>query len=46
MDPLSGDRLFPDVEHYCALGDHRTATQCDFMIARAADVALAMAESK
>jgi hypothetical protein len=30
MDPLSGDGLFADVEHYCALGDHRTATECDF----------------
>lgn len=30
MDPLSGYRLFADVEYYCALGDHRTATECDF----------------
>ncbi len=34
MDPLSGDRLFADVEHYCVLGDHRTATECDFKTAQ------------
>lgn len=30
LDPLGGDRLYADVVEYCALGDHRTATACDF----------------
>jgi hypothetical protein len=33
-DPLSGKALFRDVEHYAALGEHRTASSADILTSR------------